>query len=378
MNKLKPILVVGAGFAGTVIANVLAETGKYRVTVIDQRPHIGGNAYDCICPQSGVRYQPYGPHIFHTNNDTVFRFLSRFTEWIPYRHRVRAYVDGTGTVPIPINRDTLNLLYDSTLDTKEDVVRFLDRIRIRIKRPANALEFLHSIYGPDLTELFFAPYTRKMWNLSLVELPVSVVARLPVRYDDNPYYFNDKYQALPARGYSHLFHNMLSHPNIDVFLSTQFDRLMLDRYSHCFNSMSIDEYYDYRYDELPYRTIEFENTESNFPYLCDVPVVNFTDRKPYTRCTRWSLFPSAGTEIRAKITFERPTKFIPSTNERYYPVKTTDGEPQRRFKLYQSLSKDESRLTFIGRCGQYIYYDMHQVVANSLKLARQFIRNDRR
>lgn len=373
MNRKTPVLVVGAGFAGSVIANTLAESGRFRVTVIDQRPHIGGNAYDCVCPDTGVRFHPYGPHIFHTNDTGVFDYLSRFTGWMPYRHRVRAYVEGAGSVPVPINRETLNLLYDAGLANAQQVTAFLDKLRRPIAEPRNALEYLHGLYGPELTELFFASYTEKMWALSLEDLPVSVVARLPVRYDDNPDYFDDRYQMMPSRGYTRLFENLLGSPDIEVRLATRFDKSMEAQYRHCFNSMSIDEYYDYRYGELPYRTIEFEHGNGAPPCGLQVPCVNFTDRGPYTRITRWSLFPGAGGAGKAKSTLEHPAAFEHGANERFYPVRTIDAGPQDRYRMYRELARRHEHMTFIGRCGQYIYYDMHQVVANSLKIARTFL-----
>jgi len=377
MKQKTPVLVVGAGFAGSVIANVLANSGDYRVTVIDERSHIGGNAFDRVCRQTGVRFHPYGPHIFHTSDSRIVRYLSKFTDWIPYWHRVKAYVEGVGLVPVPINRETLNLLYNENLANANQVKHFLDRLRRPIAEPRNALEYLHDIYGPELTELFFASYTEKMWDLSLDELPNSVVARLPVRCDDNPYYFNDRYQMMPEHGYTNLFENLLDSPDIDVQLETPFDKSMEGHYSHCFNSMSIDEYYDFLYGELPYRTIDFNHAGLTPPSDLEVPTVNFTDRGPYTRITLWSLYPGSGASTTEKTTLERPIAFQRGVNERYYPVKTTDAWPQYMYRLYRDLARENKTTTFIGRCGQYIYYDMHQVVANSLKIANEFKVNDK-
>ncbi len=372
MTTKTRILVVGAGFAGAVIARELADTNLYHVTVIDKRDHIAGNTYDPICPETGNRYHMYGPHIFHTNSKDIVDYLSRFTQWLPYEHQVKALVTGTGQVPLPINIDTLNLIYNEQLKTEADVNAFLDKVRIPIEKPANALEHLYSIYGKELTEQFFARYTQKMWDLGLEQMPVSVVARIPVRYDNNPNYFNDKYQMMPKNGYLELFKNMLTHENIEVKLSTAFNKMMEQDYSHCFNSMPIDEYFDFQFGELPYRSIKFEHS-TDAPFEFHSPTVNYTDTGKYTRITDWQLYPGAGGGHTPKITREIPCSYKDNNLERYYPVKTIDGKPQVVYTKYRELSQKLSNKTFIGRCGQYIYYDIHQVVANSLTISKAFL-----
>ena len=372
MNEMQNILVVGAGFAGSVLARILAESGTYRITVIDKRNHVAGNAYDPVDKDTGVRFHKYGPHIFHTNNEQVVDFLSRFTGWIKYKHRVKAYVENTGAVPLPINIDTINALYDQSLKTRNDMVAFLDKIRCDIKAPANAREHLLSIYGEELTELFFSRYTKKMWDLDLSDLPVSVVSRLPVRYDNTPYYFNDKYQMMPESGYIRLFENMLDHENISLHLNTEFDKAMEREYLHVFNSMPIDVYYDNVYGPLPYRSIKF-TSEVASEFMFDVPTVNLTDTSADTRLTNWSLYPGHGGGEQLLITRETPCSYEDNDFERYYPVKSLDDKPAELYEKYRLLSGKQDNITFIGRCGQYIYYDMHQVVANSMKIAEKFM-----
>lgn len=366
------ILVVGAGFAGSVIARELAETGNYRVLVIDRRDHIAGNAYDPIDPRTGARFHQYGPHIFHTNSGDVVDYLSRFTQWLPYRHKVQALLPGGTAAPMPINRATLNAHYGTQLSSEEEVRDFLAGICESIDKPSNAQEHLHSIYGVELTELFFGRYTRKMWGLELSDMPISVVARLPVRYDADPHYFNDTHQMMPAKGYLYLFEQLLDHKNIEVRLNTDFDKAMEERYAHVFNSMPIDEYFDEEFGPLPYRSIKFEHRyEESFDY--DVPTVNFTDEGRHTRKTAWALYPGCGGEKGKHVTYEVPCSYEDNNFERYYPIKTIDRWPQERYRQYDGLAKQQSKVTFIGRCGQYVYYDMHQVVANSLTIARRFI-----
>ena len=206
------VLIVGAGFAGAVIAHELAQTDQCKVTVIDKRDHIAGNAYDPVHPGTGHRYHKYGPHIFHTNSGEIVDYLSRFTTWVPYQHKVRAVLPGGLSAPMPINRVTLNTHYGVELADEQAMKAFLDSVRVPNDKPGNALEHLQSIYGAELTELFFGRYTRKMWGLDMADMPVSVVARLPVRYGDDDGYFNDKYQIMPEDGYLRIFERMLDHP----------------------------------------------------------------------------------------------------------------------------------------------------------------------
>ena len=371
----KRILVVGAGFAGATIARELADSGRFAVHVIDRRHHIAGNAFDPVDPGLKLRIHRYGPHIFHTNDQRIFDYLSRFTEWLPYTHRVEAWVEGTGYVPLPINRQTLNLIYRRQLADEAEVTAFLETIRGRHDHPANARQMAENIYGPELTELFFERYTRKMWGMALSALPAEVLKRLPVRYDDNPNYFNDKIQAMPKHGYLGLFENLLDHPAISVTLDCAFEKAMEADYAHVFNSMPIDVYFDERFGALPYRSIKFQH-ERLAAHDQPTPTVNFTDDGIYTRQTDWRLYP--GCDLGAEsvlLTREIPCGYEDNDHERYYPVKTVDGAPQALYRRYRAEAEKLRHTTFIGRCGQYIYYDMHQVVANSLTIARGFLRN---
>jgi UDP-galactopyranose mutase len=366
------VLIVGAGFAGAVIARELAETHRCDITLIDKRDHIAGNAYDPVHPNTGHRYHKYGPHIFHTNSGDIVDYLSRFTNWLPYQHKVQAVLPGGMAAPMPINRVTLNTHYGVELTDEQAMKEFLEKVRVPNDKPANALEYLQSIYGVELAELFFGRYTRKMWGLDMLDMPVSVVARLPVRYGNEVDYFNDEYQCMPADGYLSLFERMLDHNNIEVQLNTIFERDMESQYAHVFNSMPIDEYFENEFGPLPYRSIKFEHRfDESFDYT--VPTVNFTDEGRYTRKTAWPMYPGCGGVVGKHVTYELPCSYEENSMERYYPIKTIDGWPQRRYKQYEDLAKSKDNMTFIGRCGQYIYYDMHQVVANSLSIANKFI-----
>lgn len=293
------MLVVGAGFAGATYARVLAEAGQ-RVDVIDRRPHIAGNAYDEVSP-SGVRVHRYGPHLFHTNNERVVEWLRRFGAFVPYEHRVQAELVDGRCVPLPVNRRTIEAVFGVTLGDEAQVQAFLRRQGEPIAAPRNAGEYLRSQIGAVLTDLFFRPYTRKMWALDLEDLSADVVKRIPIRPDDEDRYFpNDRFQMLPRDGYARVFAAILDHKLIRVTLNQAFDKAMLSTYLHCFNSMPIDEYFDQMFGMLPYRSIRFHHVERpNAQEHGTAATINFTDHGRFTRETDWSRLPAHRTGRRS-------------------------------------------------------------------------------
>ena len=303
----KSILIVGAGFAGATYARQLAEAG-YRVDVIDKRPHIAGNAYDRE-DANGIRVHVYGPHLFHTNNERVVTWLQRFGEFIPYHHRVSALVARLGEyVPLPVNRITINKVFDLALGNETEVTAFLARIAEPTATIRNAADHLNANIGRELTDLFFRPYTKKMWALDLEELDAAVVKRIPIRHDDEDKYFpGDRFQMLPRHGYTEIIRAILDHPAIDVTLNVAFTRSGLSDYAYCFNSMPIDEYYENTFGPLPYRSIRFHSRTEPLDYRFGATsVVNFTDDGNFTRQTDWSLLPghSSGASSAKTITLE--------------------------------------------------------------------------
>lgn len=329
MEPLQNILVVGAGLAGSVVARELADNG-YKVTVIDKREHIGGNCFDF--ESNGIRVHKYGPHIFHTNNNKVVDWLSKFTEWIEYKHKVKALYDNK-FITLPPNIETKQIL------------------------------------GDKLFDVVYAPYTKKMWGS--LNIDKSVLDRIKVRDDLNEYYFPDcKYQYLPLNGYTKMFESILDHPNIEVRLEINFGKHMESDYNKVFNSMPIDQYYDYCYGELPYRSIKFHNITNHFEM--PTPVVNFTDENKYTRITKWEMFPNHGSgEL---YTLEEPCDYKDNNMERYYPVKDVDGKNRVVYSAYKQIPND--KVIFIGRCGMYVYLDMDMAVATSLVTVKNFIKRD--
>lgn len=371
----KRILVVGAGFAGAVHARELAETG-YAVDVLDKRPHIGGNAYDEVAP-SGVRLHKYGPHLFHTNNEKVVEWLQRFGRFVPYEHKVEAKLaDGT-RVPLPVNRRTINGVFRVKLRDEAEVRAFLRTQALPIEHPANAAEHLQANIGATLTDLFFRPYTKKMWGFELEELDAAVVKRIPIRYDDEDRYFpGDQFQMMPAEGYTRVFEAILDHPSISVTLGQGFERGMRNGYAHCFNSMPIDEYYETMFGPLPYRSIRFHNHEVPAEHGAGyAATLNYTDAGPYTRETDWARIPAHRIEEtgRKTITVEEPCDYMDNAMERYYPIKTSDGRYDIAYQKYKAVAEQEPGLSFIGRCGTYQYLDMHQVINQSLANVRKWM-----
>ena len=335
----KRILVVGAGFSGAAIARTLADKG-WSINLIDKRDHIGGNAFD-YTNEYGIRVHKYGPHIFHTNNEEVVRWLSEFTDWVPYQHKVKAQLSSGEYVTLPPN-----------------------------------LETTRKVGEENLLDTFFRPYTRKMWGVEIEDLDPAILKRVPVRSDNNELYFpNDKFQMMPKLGYTHIFNEILNHPSISVNLSTEYSKNMNLEFTRVFNSMPIDEYFDFCFGDLPYRSIKFHHITIPSPKVLPVPTVNFTHTGPFTRITEWKNYPMHGSsdEI-TSLTYEEPCDYRENDMERYYPVKDVDGENRRKYEKYKSL--DSGNVTFIGRCGLYVYIDMHQAISSALAIARTFLREN--
>ena len=328
----RSILVVGAGFSGAVVARELADRGL-QVEVIDQKDHVAGHAYD-YTNHLGIRVHKFGPHLFHTSNQKVVDWLSRFTEWIPYQHKVKAMLADGRLVTLPVNAETQQIVGEE-----------------------------------NVLDVFFRPYTRKMWGKELEELDPSIINRVPIRNDLNDLYFpNDSFQALPRNGYTRLMENILDHPNIRVTLNTKYQHSDSNGFSHTYNSMPIDEYFDFRYGDLPYRSIKFHTLDIAAPRCYPVPSINFTHDGPHTRLTEWKNLPGHGEHPHmTTLTFEEPCDYKDNDMQRYYPVKDISGKNVALYKRYRAETPEH--MTFIGRCGMYVYIDMHQAVSSALRTA---------
>ncbi|MFV3131977.1 UDP-galactopyranose mutase [Niveispirillum sp. KHB5.9] len=357
-------LVVGAGFAGTVMAERLARDGGKRVLVIDRRDHVGGNAFDHH-DAAGILVHRYGPHIFHTNSREIVDYLSRFTDWRPYEHRVLADIDGL-LVPMPINRTTLNSLYGLKLEDDADTAAFLATRAEPVDPITTSADVVISKVGSELYETFFRGYTRKQWGLDPSELDKSVTARVPTRTDADDRYFTDTFQAMPADGYTAMFTAMLDHPLIDIELGTSFEEACARvSYDRLVFTGPIDEYFGYRYGKLPYRSLEFRHETLEQEWLQPVAVVNYpSEDVPYTRVTEYKHL-TGQSAARTSITHEFPS----ATGDPYYPIPRPENEAL--YKRYAALVRATTDVLFVGRLATYRYYNMDQIVGQALASYRR-------
>ncbi len=352
-------LIIGAGFAGSVLAERLAAGMDKKVLVVDKRPHIGGNAYDHY-NEDGLLVHRYGPHIFHTNSKEVFAYLSRFTEWFPYQHRVRAWVDGQ-LVPIPINLDTINRLYGTSF-TAMELAGFYKSLAEARDPVRTSEDVIVSQVGRELYEKFFRNYTRKQWGLDPSELDAAVTARVPVRTNRDDRYFTDTYQAMPKHGYTRMFERMLAHPNIKILLNTDYREIEGSiLYDEVICTGPIDEYFDCQFGKLPYRSLEFRHETLDAPQVQEVAVVNYPNDHLYTRVTEFKHLTGQVHPKTARV-YEYPQ----AEGDPYYPIPRPENAAL--YKRYQELADRTPGVHFVGRLGTYRYYNMDQVVAQALTL----------
>jgi UDP-galactopyranose mutase len=356
------VLVVGAGFAGSIVAERLARGSGVRVLVIDQRDHVAGNAHDYV-DAHGVLVHKYGPHIFHTNSDKVVDYLSEFTAWRPYEHRVRARVDGK-LVPIPINRTTVNALYGLDLREEAEVEAFYAARAERVGYVRTSEEAVVSKVGRDLYEKFFRGYTLKQWQRDPSELHASVASRIPTRTNTDDRYFTDSFQNMPAEGFTPMFERMLDHPRIEVRLGVDYFDVRDDlRCGHVVFTGPVDRYFDRCYGELPYRSIEFELRNVRTPGGGLVQETGTQNEPaadvPYTRTTEFRHLTGQRHDS-TTLCFEYPR----AEGDPYYPIPTE--ETKALYKRYEALARDEDGVTFVGRLARYQYLNMDQVTAQAL------------
>ncbi|MGI8961155.1 MAG: UDP-galactopyranose mutase [Bryobacteraceae bacterium] len=357
-------LVVGAGFAGAVVSERMARCFGKKVLVIDRRSHVGGNAYDHYNNDS-VLVHRYGPHIFHTNSEQVFQYLSQFTSWRPYEHRVLASVDGR-LVPVPINLDTVNLLYGLNLTSEQLEAFFAARAE---SRPCirTSEDVVVSKVGRDLYEKLFRNYTRKQWGKDPSELDAQVTARIPVRTNRDDRYFTDRFQVMPKHGYTRMFENMLDHPNISLALGVDYRDIVNEtQFQELIYSGPVDEFFGFRFGELPYRSLRFQHETLDTEYLQPVAVINYPNDHAYTRVTEFKHL-TGQVNRRTSIVYEYPA----SGGDPYYPVPTPENAAL--YKRYAELASSIKRVHFVGRLGTYRYYNMDQVVAQALTLCKQLV-----
>ncbi|MFN3844886.1 MAG: UDP-galactopyranose mutase [Paracoccaceae bacterium] len=350
-------MIIGAGFAGSVLAERLASQRGETVLVIDKRDHIGGNAYD-YRDAAGILVHRYGPHIFHTNAGVVVDYLSQFTDWRDYEHRVLAQVDGM-LLPIPINLDTVNRLYGLDLESA-GMEAFLAEHREDVADIQTSEDVVVSTVGRDLYEKFFRGYTRKQWGLDPSELSRIVTARIPTRTNRDDRYFADTFQKMPADGYTAMFRNILDHPNIKVELGRSWNAAQdRPRARRIIFTGPIDEYFGYRHGPLPYRSLEFVHETQDVEWVQPVAVINYPQTETYTRITEYKHL-TGQTHAKTSLTYEYPT----DEGDPYYPIPRPEN--QALYKLYRKDAEGLADVWFVGRLGSYQYLNMDQVVGQAL------------
>jgi UDP-galactopyranose mutase len=360
-------LIVGAGYAGSVLAERLANGSGKRVLLCDRRPHIGGNAFDHY-DDHGLLVHKYGPHIFHTSSAVVFDYLSRFTAWRPYEHRVLASVDGQ-QVPIPINLDTVNRLYGLSL-TSFELEAFFAKHAEHVERITTSEHVVVSKVGRELYEKFFRGYTRKQWGLDPSELDASVTARVPTRTNRDDRYFTDTYQAMPLHGYTRMFERMLANPNIKIMTNTDYREIAeVIPWREMIYTGPIDAFFDHVHGKLPYRSLEFRHETIHEARVQPVGTINFPNEHPYTRVTEFKHL-TGQEHAKTSVVYEYPR----AEGDPYYPVPRPENAAL--YEKYRELTKSQTRVHFVGRLATYRYYNMDQVVAQALKLYAELAARD--
>jgi len=354
-------LIVGAGFAGSVLAERLAREDGARVLLIDRRSHIAGNAFDTF-DDAGLLVHRYGPHIFHTNSAEIYEYLSQFTEWRPYQHQVLASVEGR-LVPIPINLDTINTLFGLSLNS-EELAQYFASVAEVPGAIRTAEDAVVSKVGRHLYNTFFRGYTRKQWGVDPSELDAQVTARIPTRTNRDARYFTDRFQVMPRHGYTRMFERMLAHQNIKVMLNTDYREIRdIIPFRTLIWTGPIDEFFDYRFGPLPYRSLEFKFETHDGDRFQPVGTVNYPNDYDYTRITEFKHLTGQHHE-KTTVVYEYPR----ADGDPYYPI--PQRENAERYKAYEALAEQTPNVHFSGRLATYRYYNMDQVVAQALKVWR--------
>jgi len=353
-------LIIGAGFAGSVMAERIASQLNKKVLIVEKRNHIAGNAFDEF-DEHGILVHRYGPHIFHTNSKEVFDYLSQFTEWFPYEHKVLAKLKGE-LYPIPINRITINKLYNLNLTTDKEVEEFYEKVREKRYPITNSEDIIVNQVGYDLFDKFFKHYTKKQWNLEPKELSASVCGRIPVRTNEDSRYFTDKYQFMPKDGYTKMFERMLNHKNIEVVLNTDYKSILDSvKFDKMIYTGPIDYFFDYKYGKLPYRSIRFEFKNIKEKIVQKSAVYNFVDTSvDFSRVTEYKYFTEKHSDT-TTLSYE----YFQDKGEPFYPIPTEENRVQ--YNLYKKETEQLKNVLFCGRLAEYQYYNMDQVVINVLQ-----------
>ena len=363
------ILIVGAGFSGAVFARLAADAG-HNVSIIDRRNHIGGNCYSYSDKETGVEVHKYGPHIFHTNNKEIWGFINKYTEFNSYVNRVKAITNGS-VYSLPINLGTINQYFGKTFNPAQ-AKKFIEKKRIKKTKINNLQDYVINSIGEDLYEAFYKNYSLKQWGVDPKEIALSTAKRLPIRYNYNDNYFNDRYQGIPKDGYTIIFNRLLESNNIKVLLGhdfTEYKANWRENFNFLVYSGSIDEYFNFECGELPYRTVSFKELRGR--EIQGNAVINYTDNSvDFTRIHEHKWFTPEKTFERS-IAFKEYASSTTSKFNPYYPIRNEEND--KIFLKYKSLSLNEQNVIFLGRLAEYKYYDMHQVIASSMQKFKKFV-----
>lgn len=362
---MKKILIVGAGFSGAVLARQLAELAGIKSLVIDSRHHIGGNCHTERDGNTGIMIHCYGPHIFHTDNERVWKYIQRFTDIIPYRHRVKASID-RGVFSLPINLHTINQFFNKKFNPHEAKL-FIERIGSKtIKDPINFEEQALKFLGEELYRAFFYGYTKKQWGCEPTELPASILKRLPVRFDYDDSYHLSKYSGIPVDGYSACIGRILKHDLIEVKLNTSFESNMSEDFDHVFYTGPIDAYFEHKFGRLAYRTVFWERLEESGDII-GCSQMNFTETNiKHTRIHEDKHFTPWEKHEKSVALIEYSKETSP-TDIPYYPKRLPDD--MALLNQYCQLASVSNKTSFLGRLATYRYMDMHQVIAEALEFS---------
>lgn len=355
--------IAGAGYSGAVIARELAEAG-HDVDVLDTRDHIGGNSHTQR-NADGVMVHVYGPHIFHTQHDHVWEYINRFGVMMPYNHRVKAIAKGRA-YSLPVNLLTINQFFDKTFSPAEAEAFVTSIADTSITQPVTFEDQALRFVGRDLYEAFFKGYTKKQWGVDPTELPASILARLPVRFNYEDSYFNHPYQAIARDGYTEIIGAILDHPRIKVSLSTPLLRSEATSFDHVFWTGPIDAYFEFEHGRLGYRTLDFESEVHDGDYQ-GCPVLNYCDEDvPFTRITEHKHFAPWESHDRTVI-YREFSRLCGADDIPYYPIRLVQEKAQ--LGNYVELARRETHATFVGRLGTYRYLDMDVTIYEALKVA---------
>ncbi|MBV7412842.1 UDP-galactopyranose mutase [Dermabacteraceae bacterium P13115] len=370
------LLVVGSGFFGLTLAERAANEHGLRVTVIDRRDHIGGNAYSEIDPETGIEIHKYGAHLFHTSNERVWEYVNRFTSFTDYVHKVYTVHNGV-VYPMPINLATINQFFSAAYSPAEAKALIAEQAgELAGADPENLNDKGISLIGRPLYEAFIKHYTGKQWQTDPKDLPASIISRLPVRYNYDNRYFNDKYEGLPTDGYTAWIERMADHPNIEVKLSTDFfdtsqpyNRDAVTGQLPVIYTGPIDRYFDYSAGDLKWRTIDFETEHLDIEDYQGTSVMNYADENvPYTRIIEPRHFhPERDYNKNKTVIMREFSRFAEKGDEPYYPI--ASASDREMLEHYRALAKDAPRTLFGGRLGTYKYLDMHMAIASALTMA---------